>query len=512
MNARINIKQDNNNDNDINLKNNRTFEFRPSIKIEIMRAGISILISLVVIFLITTLIYIYTDAIESLMTIPIFLGVIIFMAIFGSISQIVSLLITKYTISKDNELIITQNFLSKTSKVYRIDQITSVERTQGWIQKMFNLHTVRFNIFGGSSPIAQNQQTGVLFPVFKNITNGNDIYQEILSRMNVSSQKSQYKTRPNAFPKLIGIFINIFFLIVTILVSILSANYFSSTEVTIGGIIATLIVLLILFGNCVDYIKLKRTFYNLYEDSTSLSYTYFFKNAEHTTPFRKITNVSRYKSLIQYTLFKISNIRLYTGGERDQMFTKVLSSSPMFEIFSYLVKDKKNVLNKNIVSSIKSNEEKPMKSLKPGLSFIIEPLISTIIYSTIFIVSLIIAYNFVDEVMIRNLILSSGVIGILIGILKLTIRFIQWKNFKYDLFTDKIVITYGVLSIVSSEIYIANMKYVSLNIPFYLQRVLGEGSISIYTAGKNSRDGILQRIPNAQYYYEQLEEAIHSSE
>lgn len=489
--------------------NNKTIEFRPNIKIELIKSSITFGIMILLVIIVSIVVSIFTSTAEALFSIPFIIIGIIFFAIIGSAAQIITLLVTKYTISKNNELIISQNLLSKSSKVYRIDQITSIERTQGWLQKKFNLHSIRFNIFGGSSIIGtQGQQTNVMLPMFRNIKQGDSVFQEVLSRMNIFPQEVQYTTSPKPTPKLISIFLNIFFLIIAIIVALVGAT-FNSVEIIIGGIIGAGVILLILLANCIDYIKLKRTNYNLFEDCGSLSYKFFFKNADHITPYRKITNVSRYKKLFQHLVFKISNIKLYTGGERDQMFFNVSNNSTLFEIFSYLVKDKKNVLNKNIISTIKSNQEKPMKILKPGLSFIIQPLISTIIYSTIFIIALIIAYNFVEQPSIQTFVIGAGILGIIIGLIKLATTFIQWKNFRYELFTDKIVITYGVLSIVSSEIYIANMKYISLNVPFYLQRIFGEGTISIYTAGKSSRDGVLRRIPHATYYYKQLQEAIN---
>lgn len=501
----MDIKNNNNQHRD----NNKTLEFKPNVKIEVIRYIIIFFIIVLLSIIFTVLISIFSNTAEALFSIPLIIGGVFFFIIVASINQIITLLVTKYTISKDNELIISQNLLSKSSKVYRIDQITSIERTQGWLQKKFNIHSVRFNIFGGSSIIGtQGQQTNMILPMFKNIENGDSVFQEVLSRMNISPQEVQYTTSPKPTPKLVSIFLNICFLIIAIIVAIVGVSY-NSVEIILGGIIGASMISLILFANCIDYIKLKRTNYNLFEDCASLSYKFFFKNADHITPYRKITNVSRYKTLFQHLVFKISNIKLYTGGERDQMFFNVSNNSTLFEIFSYLVKDKKNVLNKNIISTIKSNQEKPMKILKPGLSFIIQPLISTIIYSTIFIIALIIAYNFVEQPSIQTFVIGAGILGIIIGLIKLATTFIQWKNFRYELFTDKIVITYGVLSIVSSEIYIANMKYISLNVPFYLQRVFGEGTISIYTAGKSSRDGVLRRIPHATYYYKQLQEAIN---
>lgn len=510
-----NTNNDNNNVNN-SVKdykdNNKTLEFKPNIKIELIKSAITFGIIILLVIIISITVSIFTSTAEALFSIPFIIIGIIFFAIIGSAAQIITLVVTKYTISKDNELIISQNLLSKSSKVYRIDQITSIERTQGWLQKKFNLHSIKFNIFGGSSIInSQSGQQGyALLPIFKNVEHANTTFEEILSRMNTTPQEVQYTTSPKPTPKLVSIILNMIFLFIAIGIIFLGSSL-NLIQVTIGGLIATLIIFTILLGNCIDYMKLKKTYFNLFEDSASLTYNYIFKNAEHITPYRKITNVSRYKTLFQHLVFKISNIRLYTGGERDQMFFNVSNNSTLFEIFSYLVKDKKNMLNKNIISTIKSNQEKPMKILKPGLSFIIQPLISTIIYSTIFIIAIIIAYNYVQESTLQTFIIGGAILGIFIGVFKLLVTFIQWRNIKYELFKDKIVITYGVLSIVSSEIYINNIKYVSLNIPFYLQRVFGEGTLSIYTAGKNSRDGVLRRIPHATYYYKQLQEAINNN-
>lgn len=484
-------------------------EFKPNIKIEVIKIiiGLCVFISLLLFIIIPILIV--TDTTAALVGIIPIITFIIFMGIMGTAGRIVTLLVTKYTISKDNEIIISQNLLSKASKVYRIDQITSIERTQGWLQKKFNLHSLKFNIFGLSPLSSQTGQQGyALLPVFNNIVKGDEVFKEVLSRMSVIPEEIQYQTRPKTTPQLFSIFLNLTFLLFTSIVTLFVATSLKSTSGLIVGLIVFSIVFLLFLGLCIDYLKLKKTNYCFYEDSAFLKYHYIFKNADHATPYRKITNVSRYRSLIRNLLFKVSNIKLYTGGNRDQLFSNVANNSTMFEIFSYLVKDKTNRLNKKIVSSIKSNQEKPIKILKPGVSYIVQPLISTIIYSSIFVVAIFVSIIYVNESSIKFFVLFGSIIGIIIGIIKLIITFIQWKNIKYELYKTKIVMTYGVLSIVSSEIYIANIKYVSLNIPFYLQRVFNEGTISIYTAGKSSRDGILRRVPNAKYYYKQLCEVI----
>lgn len=91
-------------------------------------------------------------------------------------------------------------------------------------------------------------------------------------------------------------------------------------------------------------------------------------------------------------------------------------------------------------------------------------------------------------------------------------RLIMWNNFKYELYYDKLILQQGVLNIAKTEIYISNIKYISLYRPLYLQRIFKEGTIIIYTAGKQSHDGILKRIRESEYFYEELSKAITHKE
>ncbi|MFT4244194.1 MAG: PH domain-containing protein [Candidatus Woesearchaeota archaeon] len=437
------------------------------------------------------------------------LGYIIFISIVGVIASIIDLYVTKYTITNKNELIITKEFISKTSKVYRIDQITSLERSQTIIQKIFNLHSVEFNIFGGVGVqnTGQSNNRQPILPIFKHIKKGDEVFNEICSRMNISYNTIQILEKPNTKPIQVSIFLNLIATLLLIISSIVIGHTFSPT-MSLIPLSLVLIFFLIISGKFIEFLKLKKTNFKLYEESAHIEYSYILKNSEKLTPYRKITNSSEYKNLISYTLFKVSSCVIYTGGNKDPQFWFLDNNSLIIPTISSLVKDPKNRLSKEKISEInmKLDTNKPLFELKPGLSYIVQPIIPISFFIKIFILYLLIDIPYLQE--FNTIIVIGSSVYIFLYILFLIYRFIAWNNFNYELYYNKIIIQKGVFNIARSEIYISNIKYISLYRPLYLQRVFSEGTILIYTAGNEGFDGILRRIKNSEYYFEELLHAI----
>ena len=481
---------------------------KPSLKPLFLNISI-VTIFLILIAIIALILSIIFENITILTATASVLGYIIFISIIGIITSIIDLYVTKYTITNKNELIITKEFISKTSKVYRIDQITSLERSQTIIQKVFNLHSVEFNIFGGVGVqnTGQSNNKQPILPIFKHIEKGEEIFNQISKRMNISYNTIQIKEKPNTKPIVVSIFLN---LIMTLLfiISTIVIGYSFSPLISLIPLSLGLIFFLVVSVKFVDFLKLKKTHFKLYEESAHIEYSYILKNSEKLVPYKKITNSSEYKNLISFTLFKVSSCVIYTGGNKDPRFWFLDNNSLIIPTISSLVKDPKNRLSKEKISEItmKIDTNKPLFELKPGLSYIVQPIIPISFFIKIFILYLLIDIPYLQEFNAIIVILSS--VYIFLYILFLIYRLIAWNNFNYELYHNKIIIQKGVLNIARSEIYISNIKYISLRRPLYLQRVFSEGSILIYTAGKEGNDGILRRIKNSEYYFEELSKAI----
>lgn len=495
---------------------------KPSIKPLILSIVLGV-ISIILVILIGLILSVIFDNFTILTAIGSISAYLIFVSVFGIIFGIIDLYVTTYTITNKNELIISKEFISKTSKVYRIDQITSLERTQSIIQKVFNLHSVEFNIFGGVGVqnTGQSNNRQPILPIFKNIEEGDLIFKEISSKMNLSYNQIQYREKPNLKPQLVSLFINLSLTIIALLGLLITSIFYSSTSTIIA--VQIILFLFVIFystlsiSKIINLLKLKKMDFKLYEQSAHISYSYFFKNSHKLVPYKKITNSSQYIKLIPYLLFKTSDCVIYTGGNKDPRFNYISQNSILIQIISHLVKDSKNILNLEKIQTIRSQiaKEKPSFVLKPGLSYIVQPLIPISFFIKIFILYLFVEIPIIENSIIgefRTIIIILSSLYIFFYLIFMIYRLIMWNNFKYELYYDKLILQQGVLNIAKTEIYISNIKYISLYRPLYLQRIFKEGTIIIYTAGKQSHDGILKRIRESEYFYEELSKAITHKE
>ncbi|MCH8520073.1 MAG: PH domain-containing protein [Nanoarchaeota archaeon] len=499
---------------------------KPSVKPLLLSIVAGILLILIITSISLLISYLTNNYTIFTVTISI-IGYIVFISSIGGIASIVDLLVTTYTITNKNELIITKEFISKTSKVYRIDQITSLERSQTFIQKIFNLHSIEFNIFGGVGVqnTGQSNNKQPILPIFKHISEGDTMFNEITSRMKISYNKAQYKDEPNLSPQVLSItltlvtslilFISIFFVdrvieSTQILNDISSEIYFSiSIFLIVLGIIFTSISI----SKIIILVKLSKMNFELFEQSAHINYHYFFKNSNKLVPYKKITNSSEYKKLIPYTLFKVSDCVIYTGGNKDPRFKFISNDSLFIPIISSLVKDPNNILDNHKISTVKEElySQQPLYTLKPGLSYIVQPLIPISFFIKLFILYIFIEIPLIENSFmgdLRPLIIVLSSLYIFIYMIYMIYRLIAWNNFKYELFYNKLMLQQGVFNIARTEIYISNIKYISLYRPVYLQRIFKEGTIIIFTAGKESYDGVIRRIRDSEFFYEELSKAI----
>lgn len=331
---------------------------KPSIKPLILSIVLGV-ISIILVILIGLILSVIFDNFTILTAIGSISAYLIFVSVFGIIFGIIDLYVTTYTITNKNELIISKEFISKTSKVYRIDQITSLERTQSIIQKVFNLHSVEFNIFGGVGVqnTGQSNNRQPILPIFKNIEEGDLIFKEISSKMNLSYNQIQYREKPNLKPQLVSLFINLSLTIIALLGLLITSIFYSSTSTIIA--VQIILFLFVIFystlsiSKIINLLKLKKMDFKLYEQSAHISYSYFFKNSHKLVPYKKITNSSQYIKLIPYLLFKTSDCVIYTGGNKDPRFNYISQNSILIQIISHLVKDSKNILNLEKIQTIK---------------------------------------------------------------------------------------------------------------------------------------------------------------
>lgn len=467
--------------------------FKPKFSADLTSLGITLLLLLLTIGI---PISIFVGIIEGIsigvliFIIGLFLGTGLFVLI--SIPIILSKIFLTYYITQNNEIIIEYSFLSKTTKVYRIDQLTSINYKQNWIQKRFGLGTVSFDVFGTSGVAAQNQQQNqqVILPQFSSVKEHKYIFEHLCEELQITKETPLYKTKPKTSPRKTGFFITLILLITASIIIYYVEPFFA---------IIPLIFLLISTPLFIISIKrLTHTQYEIAPKSTLIKYNYFLSESITKIPISKITNIKSSKNAISHTLFGVGKTLIYTGGLSDPVFPGLEDYTSFTKYLSKLSKGEKvkqHTTNTN--ENKKEENETPEFTTTTSRVYLLKYLISYIPFLLLITLPL---YWF-DFALYANAIL-------IIFSLLFLLQYFYWKSLKYEFYTYKIIKYSGIITTVSAELHYKNLKYLSLKRSMILDRLAKTGTIYLYTAGSTSVDKAIICVKKYDEIYDSFEEIL----
>lgn len=435
---------------------------------------------------------------------PTFIFYIFFFLIIGPLGLIVRKLFTTYLYS-DNEIENLYQFISKQSQVYRIDQITSIELRRNFFEKIFGLGSINFGIFGGSNLTTNNQGNKISAYSLKSLTNYDEIFKKLSEDLNIVGENEVYKDKPSLKPINFFIFLYIFLGLISFSISYFLFSNSEGNFLTILSFIFSTgfgVIFLILFLiSSIKKLQLKSTKFLINEKYVQNYYDYIFGKKDLRAPIIKITNTDTNKNLISYGLFKVGLVKIYTGGSHDPLFNNLNDFEIFYNSLNSIVKTgyvKK--LDEKVGNNLEESNEDPSYQTKPGSSFIITYMFYV---SIVFLSILIYIYTFLKEFFNLSILIIGSIFFIL-----LILRVILWSNTKYEFFDNKINVTTGILDITKKEAYYKNVKHVRLRRGLLFDRILKQGTISIYTPGTIFDDKKIYSIKNYKEVYKNLKNVL----
>jgi membrane protein YdbS with pleckstrin-like domain len=468
-------------------------KFKPSIKIEVITTTITFTI-LFIAMIIATIIFGPVALVSILYILPIILALPF---------AIINKIFTTYTITDDNQIIVEYKFISSSTKVFRTDQITTIALRRGFIEKMLGLGTISFGIYGKSiiQPTGQNQNM-LITNKFSSIKKYKQAYEKLASYLDLKQDThALYNENPKNNP------VKFFMAIEIILVLILTFTslYLFSKElyfIILIPLIFAIIYLLIIIKNAIKLVKIKKTKYSIYPGKVQYYHNYWVSEKIIQIPIQKITNTQNYKNAISYALFKLGKVTIYTGGSQDPTFPLLKNFEKFSEIISRLYSGE----NPSQIPIKNLQKDKNTYKTKPGSSFILKPLFRLTIIFSIIIIAIIIAGKYLQ---LRPLYITLSIILILlIPILIMLKTIIEWKNINFEFDENKMIKISGIINITQKEIYYKNIKYIELRKNFLFERILGQGTIHIYTAGSGFYDYTINSIKDYSEVYKELKDII----
>ena len=416
--------------------------------------------------------------------------------VLGVFGIVLSKIFLTYYITKDNELVIEYSFLNKSTKVYRIDQLTSFTLNQTWVDKKLGLGTINFDVFGKSIPTNQQQNQQPILPQFATIEEYEKIYEILSKKLEcVEDNKPLYTTHPKTTPLVTFSVIALTLLICAILVSVIF-NPLVTGILTIAGIVSTLIIF-------INYKRLKRTSYFITNTYAMIFHNYFFSKKITKVPISKITNIKNSKNFFSYALFEIGKAFIFTGGMRDPQFSNLEDYISFSTYLSKLSKGQKipNTSNDKQTTKKKSTkeneEEKPVLVCKSSFMYVIKNTIPFLIFFTLVAIGLWI-FKIPQWIVVP------------IGIYLITFlaTFLYWKSLRYEFYTFKVIKYSGIITTISEELHYKNLKYISMSRSMIFDRIANVGTINLFTAGSTSIDKSILDIKRYDEVYDSFEEVL----
>jgi uncharacterized membrane protein YdbT with pleckstrin-like domain len=418
---------------------------------------------------------------------------------------------TDFKITNQNEILRNYKFINKFEKVIRIDQITSLLFKQNFFEKLFDLGSFNFGIFGKTT-YDKNDISGRGFALkdrFETISNHREIETILRKSLNLENQNSIKEYSPTTSPLIFINLILLFFIGLLFLIIPFPFNF-------IFGLLFFIICIIFIF----EIKRIKSTKYTLTKNYIEYYHNYFLSKIIYRIPLNKITNISNVKNTITYSLFKTGKVKVFTGSMLNIFFPNLLEfenfKNEISNEFNNFKNNKNNIsnnLNQNsqietkkiedmeIKENIKSTNEKILDTIKAKKSFIL----------TAFFNKILLFFAFGSIFLFKELrgFLILGIIGlIIILIIWFIFNFIYWKNFKYEFYENKLVVTKGFFNIKKSEISYSKIKNIELKRNYFFDKITNQGSILIFTAGTVWAEGILVSVENYDEIYKYIENRI----
>lgn len=448
------------------------------------------------------------------------------MILFAVISSMIGKIFLTYTINSENEITIVYDFISKKTKTFRIDQITSFQMSQSLVQKWTGLADISFGIFGESGYFRNNNSNNhaanyAVRRRFTSIDNYDEIFDRFfkITKINKDSQvilNEKPSTKPaKFFTKLFGFLIVLFTFIIPFLIILISYIITNKFELEVlivtflmgAGISIFFLIFLILY--LLDIYLYKSSNYLIKGDYLEKNHDYYFSTLKYIVPYKKITNTTTNKNLIGYKFFKVGQLQVYTGGSLDPLFDNMLNfdnfSDILSEKYKNIQKSEYNLSEKQKFENSTISTKNPLFSTKPSASYF-----WTFFYwMSIFCFPIIIVSKILTKIDIDfQMFIFFYYIGLFIYLLSIITRFLIYKNTKYDFYEDKIVDTSGIINIKTKVTYFRNIKYISLSRPYFFDRILNQGTIDINTAGTSFTDNSINSVKEYKEIYSELKEIL----
>jgi uncharacterized membrane protein YdbT with pleckstrin-like domain len=375
----------------------------------------------------------------SILLLTIILSPIGILMIIGTITSIITKSFRTYIINDNNEIENNYEFLSKTSFIYRADQITSLTLSQGFFEKKFNLGSIHFGIFGKNNEFEDinsqnNSQNQYMRQGFLTIKEYNEIFSKLNEMIGLKPEMPVYEDKPSTKPIKFWTFIWLsLFLISTIATFFLNFQNYS-----LFYFLDVLFFIFFIFSFW-SYLITKSTKYSIANNYIKYEYNYFLGSKIEIVPLDRITNYEIEKNIISYFIFKVGDVKIYTGGSNDPLFDSLENFEKFKDVLDNLIQQRKGNLNNKKTIKVENkttnvqiqNKTEVLYETSPGIAFIITP--GNLIF-------------FIFSVL--------SVIFIPIYLINLINKIILWKRTTYKFYKDRVVVLTGVINVIKKEIFI----------------------------------------------------------
>jgi len=440
----------------------------------------------------------------------------IFLSFIGIIIIIIALVLIvrnkyrSYSINNENEIQEDYKFIIKSTKIHRIDQITSLVLHNGILEKIFGLGSIEFGVFGKNDSYLgiennnnYNNHKNLNFgQVLVNLKEYKNIFFQLNKLIGVSlDEEIIYEEKPSTKPVkfFLFTFLSLFISSMAITVFLNSSNSILVYMFDVWFFIFSIITFII-------SLKIKSTKFSITNNYIKCESNYILGKEIQIIPLSKITNHQINKNIFSYSLFKVGYLKIFTGGTNDPIFHSLKNFKKFNNILNDLLQNYKNNIkipnnsyNENRVNKSNTiNKEKVLFQTKPGISFLIT--LKDFIYLIIGIIIVLIQSYFMSN--------NNTVILILIYLIYLIYRILLFKNTKYEFYEDKVITIDGVFNITKKEIYYKNIKHLKLERKFLFEKLFNQGTIYIYTPGTGSVDNKIKSIKKFNEIYNEFKEVI----
>jgi uncharacterized membrane protein YdbT with pleckstrin-like domain len=426
-----------------------------------------------------------------ILLVTIILSPIGFLFIFGSVVSMINKYFRTYTINNQNEIQDHYQFINESSQVYRIDQITSLTLSQNLFEKIFDLGSIQFGIFGKNNLYAgtqdgNNTQAAYLRQKLSTLKEYKEIFSQLNQLIGLKHEKSIYEDKPSTKPIQFWMFIWLSLFLLSII-----ALFFLPLEISIFLYPASFFLFAFFIIAFFINLRIRSTKYSITNNYIKYEFNYILGSKLEVVPLKKITNHEINKNIIAYSLFKVGNLKIFTGGSNDPLFDSLEEFEKFNNYLDNLLQEAKGNIKKSSNLNVKNksndiqNKKEVLFETKPGIGFFIT-----------FGHLLFLIFSVLTLVLIP------------VYLIYVIFKFLLWKNTKYKFYEDRVVDISGVINITQKEIYFKNIKHIKLEKKFLFEKLFNQGTIHIYTPGSGFVDNKISSIKEYKEVYKDLKDVI----